>query len=882
MNRKQGRARGARLGAFVAAVSLQSIAFAAQSAPTPPPSCATQPEAKFTLDSSTFPDRLSQAGGGWAPNTVTLNGEPSRPNGQGVTYLWSFPNGQLGNLANITSSKAQYTPPDVVGTRQVTVRLTVSAPNCASSSKDLVLTILDANSVAPDTAPHATALFLPASPAEGELVTLDASSSYDAETASDKLTYTWSQVGGPAVVVTPDPVDPTKARFVAPNVSADTELAFALRVFDGSNEAFDTAHVYVRWLNEAPVARLQCPTGVIDTTEGANVVLDGSGSTDTDDGIVAYSWQQREGLPEIADVASWTTDTATFQAPNLGEGQDGMVPIRLTVRDRSGAESSADCAVFIHDVTAPVITVPSGDPVTAEATSPTGANVVYTASAHDNVDGDLPAPNFLCAPPSGSGFALNQTTAVLCSAIDSAGNKAATSFNLRVRDTTAPVIDAVESIGIEATGPDGAAADFLVQSHDIVDGVRDAACTPASGSHFPINAPGPVTHVTCGATDDNGNVATDVMFEVAVHDTTPPAFTASTIPADMTVEATSTSGAAAMFDAPAAIDLVDGAAVHVACAPFSGSTFPFGESTVTCDATDSRDNSTAGRTPSASAMFTVTVRDTIAPTLSNVPADMTVEATSASGSLVAYALPTAWDSVDGSRPVACTPAPGPFALGSTAVECSAADTHGNVGKAGFNVAVVDTTAPVLTVPSTIEVRPTSTSGAAVSFAVSALDRVDGNIVPQCSATSGQAFNVGSTTVTCTATDRAGNTGTASFTVNVFYGFSGFFQPVDALPAINSVKAGSAVPVKFSLSGNQGLDIFARNSPSSVAGSCAGASESAIEETVTAGNSSLQYDATTGQYIYVWKTDKSWVGQCRTLQVRLKDGTAAKVAVFKFK
>ncbi|HEY7628136.1 MAG TPA: ExeM/NucH family extracellular endonuclease, partial [Ilumatobacteraceae bacterium] len=45
-----------------------------------------------------------------------------------------------------------------------------------------------------------------------------------------------------------------------------------------------------------------------------------------------------------------------------------------------------------------------------------------------------------------------------------------------------------------------------------------------------------------------------------------------------------------------------------------------------------------------------------------------------------------------------------------------------------------------------------------------------------------------------------------------YDFSGFFQPVDNLPTTNTVKAGQAVPVKFSLNGNQGLDIFAMGYP----------------------------------------------------------------------
>ena len=54
----------------------------------------------------------------------------------------------------------------------------------------------------------------------------------------------------------------------------------------------------------------------------------------------------------------------------------------------------------------------------------------------------------------------------------------------------------------------------------------------------------------------------------------------------------------------------------------------------------------------------------------------------------------------------------------------------------------------------------------------------------------------------------------------------------------------------------------------------------VEETVTAGGSSLSYDPTTGQYIYVWKTEKSWAGTCRQLRVKLMDGTSH-IANFNF-
>ena len=116
-------------------------------------------------------------------------------------------------------------------------------------------------------------------------------------------------------------------------------------------------------------------------------------------------------------------------------------------------------------------------------------------------------------------------------------------------------------------------------------------------------------------------------------------------------------------------------------------------------------------------------------------------------------------------------------------------------------------------------------------------------------------------------------------------FSGFFQPVDnpgpgPSYVFNKVKAGLAVPVKFSLNGYKGLNIFAATYPKSTSVSCSAASSlGTIEETVTAGQSSLTYDAVTDRYNYVWKTDKAWSG-CRKLTVKLTDGTE-RVAYFSF-
>ena len=118
-------------------------------------------------------------------------------------------------------------------------------------------------------------------------------------------------------------------------------------------------------------------------------------------------------------------------------------------------------------------------------------------------------------------------------------------------------------------------------------------------------------------------------------------------------------------------------------------------------------------------------------------------------------------------------------------------------------------------------------------------------------------------------------------VLVMYNFGGFVGSVDAPPVFNVAKAGSAVPATFSLGGNQGVAILATGYPKSQPIGCDASSPAdPIEETVTAGSSSLSYDASTALYTYVWKTDKVWANTCRVLTVRLADGTDH-TALFRF-
>ncbi|WP_371503994.1 choice-of-anchor C family protein [Nitrosopumilus adriaticus] len=98
------------------------------------------------------------------------------------------------------------------------------------------------------------------------------------------------------------------------------------------------------------------------------------------------------------------------------------------------------------------------------------------------------------------------------------------------------------------------------------------------------------------------------------------------------------------------------------------------------------------------------------------------------------------------------------------------------GPALDNVSVMesvpqDTTPPTVTVPTISPVEATSPDGATVDFVVTATDIEDGDVTPDCDKTSGDTFPVGTTTVTCSATDTAGNTSADSFfdvTVDLTY------------------------------------------------------------------------------------------------------------------
>jgi len=481
--------------------------------------------------------------------------------------------------------------------------------------------------------------------------------------------------------------------------------------------------------------------------------------------------------------ASCSNGSAVVAASCDGAGQCASVPSTSCAAYACGptacktsCAARSDCASLKYycaaaqcqlDTMPPVFALAS---VTAEATSSAGAPVSFDAVATDNADGVVQAA---CTPAPGAEFKLGSTI-VQCVATDLAGNVGTGSFSVTVQDRTPPALTLPQDITVEAAGASGSSVTYTASAVDLVDGAVTVVCDEPSGWVFPVGT----TQVSCSAFDSSGNVAKGT-FQVVVQDTTPPALS---LPAPITAEALDASGAIVTF-APSATDLVDGS-VAVTCSPASGALFPLGPATtVSCSASDAHHNTATGA-------FTVTVVDTTPPKLT-LPSNLKVEATSAAGADVTFQASAA-DAVDGPVAVTCTrgtetlkstdagfSSVTPYAVDKTAtIVCGATDKHGNAVSGQFTISVVDTMPPAITVQSDVVAEATSPSGAAVVYAASAADLVDGAVTPSCAPASGSSFPIGSTLVTCNATDAHGNVSTRSFTVSV----RDATAPVLAMPA----------------------------------------------------------------------------------------------------
>jgi hypothetical protein len=141
---------------------------------------------------------------------------------------------------------------------------------------------------------------------------------------------------------------------------------------------------------------------------------------------------------------------------------------------------------------------------------------------------------------------------------------------------------------------------------------------------------------------------------------------------------------------------------------------------------------------------------------------------------------------------------------------------------------------------------------------------------------GPAGYAASLSADCTGSIAVGQTKTCTITNDDKYNFFGFFSPVDNWPIVNVANSGQAIPVKYRLTDANGIPVSNPAnfvSLTSYAVSCGDFSSSPSSEVTeyTAGSSGLQYLGD-GNWIYVWKTPKSYANSCRTMVLNLNDGS----------
>ena len=299
--------------------------------------------------------------------TITLNGSSSYDSDDGIaSYLWEQTTGTSVILSDSTAVSTTFTSPDVITGEEILIfQLTVTDIGNLQSSDTIII-----NVTADTGSPVAAA---------GDDQNVDARvpvilSGFG---STDPASYLWEQTKGTSVILSnPTTLYPT---FTSPNVETDGEaLYFQLTVTDNSGlQSIDIVIINVSAGNQPPVA----DAGSIQTVdEGDTVTLNGSGSTDPDDGIASYLWEQTSGTSTT--LYNDTSDQPHFTAIQVDTAGETLV-FQLTVTDYGGLQSSD---TVIVNVTEPGGNIPPIADAGSNQTVDEGDTVILDGSNSNNPD----------------------------------------------------------------------------------------------------------------------------------------------------------------------------------------------------------------------------------------------------------------------------------------------------------------------------------------------------------------------------------------------------------------------------------------------------------------------------------------------------------------
>ncbi|RTE22934.1 putative Ig domain-containing protein, partial [Staphylococcus epidermidis] len=524
---------------------------------------------------------------------------------------------------------------------------------------------------------------------------------------------------------------------------------------------------------------------IVDQTQEVNTEITPIKIEATDNSGQAVT-NKVDGLP---DGVTFDEATNTISGtPN----EVGSYDITVTTTDESGNSETTTFTINVEDTTKPTVESVADqtqevnteiEPIKIEAKDNSGQAIT------NKVDG-LPAgvtfdeaTNTISGTPNEvDSYDIKVTTT------DESGNATETTFTINVEDTTKPTVEDIADqtqevnteitpITIESEDNSGQAVTNKVEG--LPDGVTfDEATNTISGTPSEVGS----YTVTVTTTDESGNSET-TTFTIDVKDTTKPTVEdiadqtqeVNTEITPITIESEDNSGRAVTNKVDG---LPDGVTFDETTNTISGTPSEVGRYDITVTTTDESGNATE-------TTFAIDVEDTTKPTVESV-ADQTqevnteiepikIEAKDNSGQAVTNkveGLPEGVTFDEATNTISGTPSE----VGSYTVTITATDENGNSETTTFTIDVEDTTKPTVedivdqkqevnTEIDPIKIEATDNSGQAVMNKVEGLP--NGVTFDETTNTiSGTPSEVGSYTVTVTATDENGNSETTTFTIDV--------------------------------------------------------------------------------------------------------------------
>ena len=452
----------------------------------------------------------------------------------------------------------------------------------------------------------------------------------------------------------------------------------------------------------------------------------------------------------------------------------GTTTVTWTVTDGAGLESTCSFEVSISDSENPTVNCVANQTrnTNTGVCNYTHSGTSWNATASDNcgapsVSYILTGATIATIPTSLNGAVFNKgVTNIEVSVSDGATNTVTCSFTITINDIELPALADVPTNSSVNNDVDSCDAIVSWTEPTVTDNCTVQSMSYASsptvgltlGSAFPIGT----TTITYTATDDSGNVDTG-SFNITVVDNQDPEITC---PSNITQNvAAGTCSAVVSYTAPIGTDNCGGANTVQTVGLSSGSTFPVGVTTNTFEVTDASGNIT-------SCSFTVSIIDNEIPVISACPIDISQNNDlDACNALITWVEPTASDNCTTAGNITWTKSHTPgavFPVGTTVVTYIAEDESGNVSATcSFNVTVNEVQIPIIVgCPSNItKSTDIGSCDSVVSWTEpSANDNCtsSGNMVWTKSHVPGTVFPPGTTTVSYTATDEAGNNSVTCF------------------------------------------------------------------------------------------------------------------------